>query len=177
MTRLLVVSYKFLVRRRRVGLGGFAGESLRVRLACAAVNALDETRQHSSNFAQAGIESCMLLFRDQTEIAREQEEILQLTGRSRGNVKELPKLRPSGASASLCNIGRHRGRSSPHLARKAVAFAIGKRARSGVNAEHQRMTLLPNVQLLEVLHSSVSGSYIYLLLITNNCQLPIGMSC
>jgi hypothetical protein len=180
MKVLLVLSHKFLVRRRWVAIRRFAGEFVRrVRLTHPAVHALDETRQHSPNFAQAGIESDIMLFRNQTEITREQKEILQLACRPRGNIKKLPKLQPSGASASVRNVRRHGGRSSPHLTRKAVAFAIRKCARGGVDAQHQRMTLLPHLQLLKVLHGVVLQglSYIYLLIIINNCQLPAGMSC
>src|SRR5579859_6245755 len=70
---------------------------------------LDQAGQHAADFVQSGIEGLVLFFREQSEVACEQQKILQFARRSRREIQELAKLGLATASATLGDICGHRG--------------------------------------------------------------------
>ena len=168
------------------------------------VHSLNQAGQHATNFVQRGVERLVLLFCEQAKIARQQKKILEFTGRPRRNIEKLTKLYLAATSTTLRDVCRDRSRRSPHLAGNAVPLGIRERARRHVDAQDQLVALLPNLELLKILHSSseipfsgvhlqlISNNFqiapshrdsqtvdlcVYLQLITNNCQLPTGTPC
>jgi hypothetical protein len=137
---------------------------------------LYQAGQHATNFVQGVVESFVLFVRQQSEVAREQQKILQLARRAGRVVQKLTKLGLAATTATLRDVCRDRSRSSPHLACDAVPLGVWERARRHVNAQDERMALLPGPKLLKILHraSRTSDSSVYLQLNTNNCQLTTG---
>ena len=191
-TLSLVLSRKLLVKRGRVWISGRnafsirpARRSLRWHRRIEAdsrtitVNPLNQAGQHATNFVQRGVERLVLLFREQTKITRQQKKIIEFTGRSRRNIEKLTKLHLAATTATLRDVCRDRSRSSPHLAGNAIPLGVWEGARRHVNAQDERMALLPDPKLLKVLHRAprTSNSSVYLQLITNNCQLTPGSPC
>jgi hypothetical protein len=188
----LVLGCKSLVKRRRVSIRGWNAFFMRPecrflrwprRIEAGSmtitVYPLYQAGQHPANFVQRGIESLVLLFCEQTKIARKQEKILQLTRGTSGNIQKLTKLGLAATTTALRNVRWDRSCSSPHLAGNAVPFGIRKRAGCHVDAQHERVALLPNPELLKVLHRTpdVPSPRVYLQLITKYCQLAQGMPC
>jgi hypothetical protein len=139
---------------------------------------LYQSCEHAPHLAQCHVQPVMLLLGEKTEVACKQKKIFQFTRRPRSNVQKLSKLRPCGTSATFRDIGGHRERCAPHLASKTKSFVFRKCERCTIHAQDQRMTLLPDLQLLEILHSSNHlFLWVYLQLITNNCQLVRGTPC
>jgi hypothetical protein len=141
---------------------------------------LNQPGQHSSDLIETCIQGRMLLVGEQSKVTSQEEEIFQLTRRSGRDMEKLTELRSTGSGASFRDIGRHRRRRSPHLTRDSVAFVFGKGRGCCIDAQNERMAILPDLELFIVLHSA-SLTYlflcIYLQLITNNCQQLRGAKC
>jgi hypothetical protein len=169
-------------------------------------HSLDQSSEHASYLMQCPVQGLILFLGQKAEIACQQEKVFQLAGGTGSDVQKLTKLRPSGASASFRDIRGHRKRRSPHLAGQPKSFMLRKCKRRTINAQYQRMTLLPDFQLFEILHATSSKTSpwirlsavhnssrnsgfnpnfiskhlffcVYLQLITNNCQLIRGRPC
>ena len=143
------------------------------------VHSLNQTAQHAANFVQCGIKSFVLFLGEEPEVTGEQQEILQFTRRPGGEVQELTQLGLAASRATLRDVCRYRSRRSAHLARNAVPLGIRESASRHVDAQNERVALLPDPKLLEVLHRVAAQLFprIYLQLITNYCQLPTGTPC
>jgi hypothetical protein len=163
-------------------MGNLTGHALRnrIRQESSRIHLLDQPRQHAPNFMEASVQRRMLLVGEQSKIAGEEKEVFQLTRGAGGDMEKLAELRPAGSGASFRNIRRHRSCRSPHLAGNSESFVVREGHGCGVDAQDQCMTLLPDLELLKVLHlppSAGSSLRIYLQLIANNCQLARGLSC
>jgi hypothetical protein len=73
----------------------------------------------------------------------------------------LEKARQFGiasTAASLGYVGRNRDAGAPNLARQAITLFGGKDGGSGVDIYHQPMSLMPNLELPEILQISFLSS-------------------
>ena len=145
----------------------------RIRRESSRIHLLDQPGQHAPDFIEACIQRRMLLVSEQSKIAGEQKEIFQLTRGAGGDMEKLAELGPASSGASFRYVCRHRSCSSPHLAGNSISFVVRKGHGRGVDAQYHCMALLPDLELLKVLHPAPptgSSLCIYLQLITNNCQ-------
>jgi hypothetical protein len=162
-----------LLAGRILWLSRIQPESSRIHL-------LDQPGQHAPDFIEACVQRLMLLVCKQSKVAGEEKEVFQLARGAGGDMEKLAELRPGGSGASFRDVSRNRSCSSPHLAGNPVSFVFRKDHSCGIDTQDQGMTFLPDLELLKVLHlAPPAGSplWIYLQLITNNCQLIRGISC
>ena len=139
------------------------------------VDLLDQASQHPSDFMKARVQCRVLLVGQKSKVAGEEKEVLQLARRTGRNVEKLAELQPAGSCASFRNVSWYRSGCPSHLAGYAEALMFGKYDRCGINSQNQGMALLPDLELLKILHfAPPTRSFIcsYLQLITNNCQRP-----
>ena len=164
-------------------MGYLTGRALcpdRIRQESPRIHFLDQPGQHAPNFIEACVQRGMLLVGEQSKVTGEEKEVLQLTRGACGDMKKLAKLSPAGSGASFRNVGRHRSCRSSHLAGNSESFMVREGHGRGVDAQDQSMALLPDLELLKVLHllpPARSPLFIYLQLIYNNCQLIRGKPC
>ena len=140
---------------------------------------LDQPSQHKANLVETCVKNIVLPLCEKAEVASQEKEVFQLARGTRGYVQELAEFRPASSSASLCYVGGNRERSSPHLVADAVPLIFREGGRSAVDSHNKRVALLPNLELLEILHrvTAHKASCIYLQLITNNCRPCWGGPC
>jgi len=143
-------------------------------------HALDQPGKHSLDFGDAGFQTSVLSLRKKVEIASQQQKVFKFTGRTCRIVKKLAEFCLAGTSTALGNIGGNRSSRPPHLACEPVPLGIWKSGRRRIDSDHKRMALLPDFQLLEILHAATSQIpplFIYLQLNTDNCQPFRGVLC
>jgi len=143
------------------------------------LHSMDQARKHSFYLTDTGVKSLLLFISQESQIASEQEKVLQLSGGAYGDVQELPELRRTCSAATLGNVRRYRGGGTSHLAGQPVSFGFWKGSGRRINSKSQRMALLPNLQLPVILHGENNQTTIflsYLQLKTENCQ-PVVLSC
>src|SRR6516162_11412398 len=78
--------------------------------------------------------------------------ILQLAGRSHSDGAEAGEFGVSISSASLGEIRRDRGTASSQLTGQPIQFCARERGRDLVDGQRQLVSLLPNLQFVEVFH-------------------------
>ena len=86
------------------------------------------------------------------EVPGEQEEVLQLTHRTKGDGDKAGEFPVSAASLTLGDVSGDRNRSPTHLSREAKEFMSRERGRLLVDVEYQRVSRSPNCEALEVWH-------------------------
>lgn len=147
--------------------------SSRMRSVRLLAHALDQPDKHSLDFSDAGLQTSMLSFCKKAQITSQQQEVFEFARRTCGIVKKLAEFCLAGTSAALRNIGGNRSGRPPHLTCESVALRIRESGRRRIDSDHKRVALLPDFQLLEILHAStsqISPLYVYLQLNTDNCQ-------
>jgi len=136
------------------------------------IHALNQSIQHAPDLMETQVRCLMLLFCEQPKVAGQQKQILKLTCGTSRDMEKLTKLGPAPSGTSLCDVGRYRRCRSSHLTREAISLVIRKNRGCGIDAQDQRVTFLPNLELLEILHAARASFFsVYLQLMTNNCQL------
>jgi hypothetical protein len=152
----------------------------RIQRVSSRIHLRDQPGQHAPDFVEACLQRRVLLVGKQSKVAGQEKEVFQLARRAGGDIEKLAELRPAGSGGSFRDVGRHRSCRSPHLAGNSVALVFRKDHSRGIDAQGHCMALLPDLELLKVLHFTPPVGFrllIYLQLITNNCQLIRGISC
>jgi hypothetical protein len=139
---------------------------------------LDQSSQHESYIVESHVKSIMLFLRQKMEIARQEEKVLQLTRGAGGDMQKLTEFRSASTGTPLRDIRRDRESRSSHLVSNAIPLGFWKRSRGAIDAQNQRVALLPNLELFKVLHCTTLSKKlcVYLQLITKNCQPVEGLS-
>ena len=115
-------------------------------------NLPNQAAEHELQFVDASFQSFVLDRSQKLKILTEQQEIIQFTCRSKGQMQKLPQLDSPGPATSFSNVGGNRVRGASHLAGETVSLMVGKIESRSVNAERHRMTLLPDQKFAKVLH-------------------------
>ena len=151
----------------------------RLRRVVCAPHPLNQSGQHESYIVESRTETDVLLFCEETKVPSEEKKVFQFTRRACGDIQKLAEFRSASPSATLGDICRDRERGSPHLVGNAVSLVFGEWSCGAINTNNQRVALLPNLGLFEILHCLTTQAKcdVYLQLVTNNCQPPAGFPC
>jgi hypothetical protein len=117
-------------------------------------HSLNQPCEHALDFTDAGVECLLLFFRQESQVAGEQQEVFKFACRSERCVEELPKLRLTCPAATFGNVRRYGRRGTPHLASQTVTLRFRKGGRRRVDSQREGMAPLPYFQLSIVLHST-----------------------
>lgn len=81
---------------------------------------------------------------------------LHLTDGTDGDTQEASHVAATRSSTTLCNIGRHRDGRRSHLSPQSVSLGRWKSLRDLVDPSSELNTLVPNMELPEILHITSS---------------------
>ena len=117
-------------------------------------HSLNQPREHALDFTDAGVESLLLLPRNEPQVARKQQKVFQFARRPKRSVEELPKFRLPRPPTTFGDICRDGCCGPSHLTCQAVPLRFRKGGRRRVDSQDERMAALPYFQLSVVLHGS-----------------------
>ena len=86
------------------------------------------------------------------EVPGEQEEVLQLTHRTKGHRDKAREFAVSASPLTFSDVCGDRHRGATHLSREAKEFMSRELGSLLVDVEYQRMSRSPNCEALEVWH-------------------------
>ena len=118
------------------------------------LHSLNQPCEHALDFTDAGVECLLLFFRQESQVAREQQEVFEFACRSERCVEELPKLRRTCPAATFGNVRGYGRRGTSHLAIQTVTLRFRKGGRRRVDSQREGMAPLPYFQLSIILHSA-----------------------
>lgn len=140
-------------------------------------NALQQRGKHPFDFKEFGFRLAVLDRVKHAQVSREQQEIFELTGRTRGDVKKLPEFGTPAAATTLCDICGNRAGSAPNLTPDPEPFFGRELTRDAINAENKFVAAAPNFEFTEILQGvcdKLSGAMVNLELNTYNLLLRTG---
>jgi hypothetical protein len=118
----------------------------------ARIDSLEQAGEHAFDLVDIGLELSEGWIGQKTQIMSKHREIFQFASRAEGDIKELSQFGFCAPAASFGNIRGNRRGGASHLAGQPVALFCREDPRQSVNHQCERMTLLPDSELSEILH-------------------------
>jgi hypothetical protein len=125
------------------------------------IHRFDQAGKHSLDFVDSRMHGLKLFWHEKVQVLRQYGVVLQFVSRAQRNMQELPQFLVRRASTTLCDVGGNRRRSSSYLTRQPQKLLPRKYRGYVVNAQCQRMTLLPDLQFCIILQLSPRNPTLY----------------